>query len=71
MPLYRKKQLQQMEPWTTDVSMVGVSISQSDLENGSPKQGDMIAVNPCDPTDRWLIAKKFFEDNYEEAGGTQ
>jgi hypothetical protein len=67
MTLYRKKQLQEMEPWNEETDMTGVSISQADLDNGSPKEGDMIAVNPKIPLDRWLVAKKFFEENYEKA----
>ena len=42
-------------------------MSQPDREAGSPKAGDMIAVNPKDPDDRWLVAKKYFEENYELA----
>lgn len=62
---YRKKNVQPMEPWTPSTLMDGVSVSASDKEAGSPKEGDMIAVNPNDVTDKWLIAKKFFLDNYE------
>lgn len=42
-----------------------VSISQADLENGSPQIGDMIARNPKSHDDQWLVAKKYFEDNFE------
>ena len=45
--------------------MVGVSISVPNRENGSPKVGDMIVVNPKDPKDKWLVSEKFFKDNYE------
>lgn len=44
-----------------------VSISQADLDNGSPKRGDMIARNPNNHTDQWLVAAKYFEDNLEPA----
>lgn len=43
-----------------------VSISDVDRENGSPKEGDMIARNPKDHEDMWLVAEKFFKENYEE-----
>ena len=43
-----------------------VSISQADLENGSPKIGDMIARNPANHKDQWLIAEKYFKENFEE-----
>ena len=43
-----------------------VSISDADLENGSPKLGDMIARNPKNHLDQWLVAKQYFNDNFEE-----
>lgn len=65
---YRKKQLQEMRPYNPhELLSDSVSISESDRLNGSPKLGDMIAVNPNDPTDQWLVAEKFFKDNYELA----
>jgi hypothetical protein len=42
-----------------------VSISSADLENGSPKIGDMIARNPKDYSDQWLVAEQYFKDNFE------
>jgi len=45
--------------------VVKVSISVEDLANGSPKIGDMIARNPKNHNDQWLIAKQYFEDNFE------
>ena len=65
MPLYRKTKLQKLDPWTVNVDMDLVSVSQADKNNGSPKDGDMIASNPLDGTDFWLVAEKFFSDNYE------
>jgi len=65
MALYRKKQLQELTPWFDGVPMQLVSISPADLKNGSPKMGDMIAYNPKNTSDRWLVAKQFFDDNYE------
>jgi len=42
-----------------------ISISQADLDNGSPKIGDMIARNPKNHQDQWLVAKTYFNDNFE------
>jgi len=42
-----------------------VSISDEDKKNGSPKIGDMIARNPKNHCDQWLVAKQYFEDNFE------
>ena len=43
-----------------------VSISDVDKENGSPKIGDMIARNPKNHNDQWLVAEQYFKDNFEE-----
>ena len=64
---YRKKQTQLLRPYVEGEDISGVSISDADKENGSPKNGDMIAVNRNDETDKWLVAEKFFNDNYELA----
>ena len=42
-----------------------VSISDADLKNGSPKIGDMIARNPINHNDQWLVAEKYFNDNFK------
>ena len=42
-----------------------VSISDADFKNGSPKLGDMIARNPINHNDQWLIAEQYFKDNFE------
>jgi len=44
-----------------------VSISEADLDNGSPKIGDMIGRNPKNHLDQWLIAEQYFKDNFESA----
>jgi hypothetical protein len=62
---YRKKQLAEMRPYIVgEVFSDFVSISQVDKDNGSPKEGDMIARNPENHLDQWLVAKDFFEQNY-------
>ena len=43
-----------------------VSIYSVDKENGSPKIGDMIARNPKDHNDQWLVAEQYFKDNFEQ-----
>jgi len=44
---------------------IEISISEADRKNGSPKMGDMIARNPKNHEDQWLVAKAYFEDNLE------
>lgn len=65
--LYRKKGTQPMLPWSESTDMTGVSISDEDMQNGSPKPGDMIAFNPDNKEDRWLVAEAYFRKNYELA----
>ena len=43
-----------------------VSISDVDKYNGSPRIGDMIARNPKNHNDQWLVAEQYFKDNFEE-----
>jgi len=49
----------------TKDNMIVVSISDVDRENGSPKIGDMIARNPKNHLDQWLVAEQYFNDNFE------
>jgi hypothetical protein len=65
---YRRKQIAELRPYIEGEELCpGVSISQVDKDNGSPKIGDMIARNPKNHEDQWLVAKQYFEDNFEEA----
>jgi hypothetical protein len=63
---YRRKSISEMTPYTPTLDMSRVSVSKADGENGSPKIGDMIARNPKNHEDQWLVAKAYFEDNLEE-----
>ena len=69
---YRRTQIAEMRPVTTEEIEHGlkgdsivISVSQVDLDNGSPKEGDMIARNPDNHADQWLVAKEYFEKNFE------
>ncbi len=64
---YKRKGLSEMRPYIVGEDISGVSISIPDKEAGSPKEGDMIARNPKNHADQWLVAKKYFEDNLEPA----
>ena len=79
---YKRKQIAELRPvskedienfignreikYISDLGWYVVSISEQDLLNGSPKIGDMIARNPKNHLDQWLVAEKYFEDNFEE-----
>lgn len=41
-----------------------VSISDEDIKAGSPKLGDMIARNPKNHADQWLVAAAYFAENF-------
>jgi hypothetical protein len=62
---YRRKQIAELAPWDSGFDMSRVSISAPDKEAGSPKLGDMIARNPKNHDDQWLIAAAYFADNFE------
>ena len=64
---YKRKGLSEMRPFLEGEDVSHVSISEPDRENGSPKQGDMIARNPKNHANQWLVAAKYFEDNLEPA----
>lgn len=63
---YRRKSIAEMTPWHEGLSMKGVSVSEEDRKNGSPKRGDMIARNPKNHDDKWLVSAQYFEDNFED-----
>lgn len=63
---YRRKSISEMRPYLEGEILTDVSISEVDKQNGSPKAGDMIARNPKNHADQWLVAKAYFEDNLEE-----
>jgi len=55
----------EIEPWKPGQDMTHVSVSPEDAKNGSPKPGDMIATNPDNADDKWLITAAYFAKNYE------
>ena len=64
---YRRTGIAEMTPWEPGMDMAGVSISETDLKNGSPSQGDMVARNPVDHSDKWLVSRAYFQSNFEPA----
>lgn len=62
---YRRKQIAELRPIHLGDDLSGVSISQEDIKAGSPKPGDMVARNPKNHADQWLVAKQYFADNFE------
>ena len=62
---YRRSQIAELRPYEPGESLEGVSISNEDRRAGSPMRGDMIARNPKNHKDQWLVAAKYFADNFE------
>jgi hypothetical protein len=62
---YRKKHLAEMRPYQVGESMEHISIAEVERENGSPKPGDMIARNPADHRDQWLVSAAYFAANFD------
>jgi hypothetical protein len=64
---YRRSQIAELRPYEPgeDLDAVKVSLTAADKEAGSPKLGDMIARNPKNHADQWLVAEKYFADNFE------
>ena len=63
---YVRTNIAEMRPYTVGELLHGVSIAQVDLDSGSPKIGDMIARNPKNHADQWLVAEKYFQENFKE-----
>src|SRR5579875_49824 len=62
---YRRTQIAEMRPWKPGDDMTGVSVSAEDAKAGSPKEGDMIARNPKNHADQWLVAAAYFAEHFE------
>lgn len=62
---YRRKGLSELRPYIEGENIDHVSIADVDIKNGSPKSGDMIARNPNNHLDQWLVEQQYFMDNLE------
>ena len=62
---YRRSQIAELRPYTPGDDMTGISVAEVDREAGSPKPGDMIARNPANHDDQWLVAALYFAANFE------
>lgn len=63
---YLRKQIAELRPYIPcEVWNSRISVSSADKDKGSPKLGDMIARNPKNYDDQWLVAEAYFKDNFE------
>lgn len=61
---YKRKGLSEMRPYVKGESLENISVSEvdePDVDMG------MVARNPKNHKDQWYVARKYFEDNLEEA----
>lgn len=64
---YVRTNIAEMRPYIDGESLPqAVSVSQADKDSGSPKVGDMIARNPNNHADQWLVAEEYFKNNFKE-----
>lgn len=66
---YRRTQIAEMRPYQPGENMAAVAVSPEDRKAGSPKTGDMIARNPANNNDQWLVAAAYFAANFEPVDG--
>lgn len=62
---YRRKPIDaEMRPYLPGESLDGVSIGEEDRANGSPREGDMIARDPDNHADQWLVNAEYFHGKF-------
>jgi hypothetical protein len=62
---FRRKQIAELRPYVVGEDISGFSLTQEDAKAGSPKPGDMIARNPKNHADQWIVSAAYFADNFE------
>lgn len=61
---YKRKGLSEMRPYVKGEDLSKVSVSKEDQPETDM---GMIARNPKNNSDQWYVARKYFDDNLEEA----
>ena len=67
---YKRTQIAEMRPYepgpdNASINFGMIAVSPEDKKAGSPKAGDMIARNPANPNDQWLVNAAYFAANFE------
>ena len=60
---YRRTNIAEMRPYVLREDISKVSVSETDYPIDDM---GMIARNPKNHEDQWYVARKYFEDNFEE-----
>ena len=61
---YKRKGLAEMRPYMPGEDLTHISVSP---EDDPLTDCGMIARNPLNYKDQWYVARKYFEDNFEES----
>ena len=56
---YRRKGHSELRPYVPGEDLSEISVNKEDI----PKEGDMIARNPDNHNDQWLVSKEYFDKN--------
>lgn len=69
---YKKIIIAEMRPCVKGEILSGeVIILKDDIDNGSPKVGDMIARNPKNESEQWLVSANSFKEQFTEIDKNQ
>ena len=61
---YRRKQVAELREYVEGDALEGVDVGTEAAKAGSPKAGDMIARDPKNHEDQWLVTAEYFRDNF-------
>ena len=62
---YKRKSISELRPYILGEDMTDISVSKEDTLAGSPLPNDLIARNPKNHKDQWLVAEQYAKDNLE------
>jgi len=60
---YKRKNIAEMRPYVLDEDLTGISVALVDHPH---EDMGMVARNPQNHQDQWYVARKYFEENFEE-----
>lgn len=63
---YRRTGVAEMRPYVKGESTLNISVSAPDFAAGLANDMGMIARNPGNHEDQWYVARKYFDENFEE-----
>ena len=55
----------EMRPYVAEEDLTEISLGKDDIESGSPREGDMIARDPSNHADKWLVNAAYFAEKFD------